>query len=330
MARAAIVLRILIASPSDVAEERQLLTEVIHEWNAVHSLRQKLILEPIKWETHSYPSMGKRPQQIVNEQIVRYADAVIGIFGVRLGTPTGQALSGTIEEIEELRGDGKHVALYFSDGPVSRHVDREQLDALERYRKERAADTLYATYSTLEEFRQAVARHLPQIVAAMTDRIRSLGELQQIKHELSTLDLREKVPERLARPQINANFVRNPEGFKLKLSASADITVKALEYIEEFEHLGSVRTTPDKVNLTGREFEIPIDLSKVNAILSAASNPRGLSPWLQTFRMKFRVDLSFGNQSLSHVIPVQINLGRDGTDYVVYEISKGTGVYWNY
>lgn len=50
-------------------------------------------------------------------------DFLIGIFGNRLGTPTGAAQSGTIEEIEQFRKAGKHVALYFSTADVPRNAD---------------------------------------------------------------------------------------------------------------------------------------------------------------------------------------------------------------
>jgi len=58
-----------------------------------------------------------RPQAILNRQIVDSGHLLIGIFGNRLGTPTGKAQSGTIEEIEEFRKTGRYVALYFSSAP---------------------------------------------------------------------------------------------------------------------------------------------------------------------------------------------------------------------
>jgi hypothetical protein len=80
---------------------------------------------------------GVRPQAILNKQIVESGDILIGIFGYRLGTPTGKAQSGTIEEIEEFRKAGKYVALYFSTADVPRTADRDQLKALEDYQPAR-------------------------------------------------------------------------------------------------------------------------------------------------------------------------------------------------
>jgi hypothetical protein len=111
------VLNVLIASPSDVNDERDAVTTAIHDWNAVnaHPDTINILLYPIRWEAHSYPESGDRPQALLNRQIVARGDFLIGIFGARLGTPTGVAESGTIEEIEQFRKAGKYVALYFSN-----------------------------------------------------------------------------------------------------------------------------------------------------------------------------------------------------------------------
>src|SRR5271163_3521572 len=45
--------RILIASPSDMVEERQVATEAIDEWNAQHAAAESIVLLPVKWETHA-------------------------------------------------------------------------------------------------------------------------------------------------------------------------------------------------------------------------------------------------------------------------------------
>ena len=50
------VFNVMIASPSDVAAERGLVREIVHEWNAVHSFRRRIILQPVGWETHSSPA----------------------------------------------------------------------------------------------------------------------------------------------------------------------------------------------------------------------------------------------------------------------------------
>jgi|HubBroStandDraft_2_1064218.scaffolds.fasta_scaffold17396_3 hypothetical protein len=168
----ATILNVLISSPSDVPAERDAVESAIHEWNANHHLETGTILLPVRWETYSYPASGDRPQAILNKQIVDSGHLLIGIFGNRLGTPTGKAQSGTIEEIDEFRKTGRYVALYFSGAPVPRDVDRNQFEALERYKKQREQDTLYSTFNSADELRQLVTRHLPKIVPEVYKTVR--------------------------------------------------------------------------------------------------------------------------------------------------------------
>jgi hypothetical protein len=184
----AIVIKALIASPSDVSEERDIATSVIHAWNAAHFETTGIILYPIRWETHSFPASGDRPQAIINRQIVDRGDLLIGIFGCRVGTPTWTAQSGTIEEIERFRKSGKYVALYFSTANVPRDIDREQLKALEDYQRDRKRDTLYFPFRTVEELRGLLTRHLPKIVQEVHSKLRHEGELTELKQEIQNIE----------------------------------------------------------------------------------------------------------------------------------------------
>jgi hypothetical protein len=55
--------RVLIASPSDLAEKRQAATEAVNGWNTQHAIAQAAVLIPAKWETHATPRTGERPQE---------------------------------------------------------------------------------------------------------------------------------------------------------------------------------------------------------------------------------------------------------------------------
>src|SRR4051794_3146256 len=111
--------RVLIASPSDLQEERLAVTEAINEWNAQHAMAEAVVLLPVKWETHATPQAGVRPQSAVNQQLVDKCDLLIGMFWTRLGTNTGIAESGTIEEIERFLSLNKPAMLYFSSRPIN-------------------------------------------------------------------------------------------------------------------------------------------------------------------------------------------------------------------
>jgi hypothetical protein len=60
--------RVLIASPSDLADERRIVTDAINEWNAQHAAAEATVLLPVKWETHSIPetASGPRPRLIAS------------------------------------------------------------------------------------------------------------------------------------------------------------------------------------------------------------------------------------------------------------------------
>jgi len=93
------VYRILIASPSDVLEEREAAVRVMQDWNDLHSNNRRVVILPLRWETHTAPEYNVRPQEAINRRIVDDCDLVVGIFWTKLGTPTGEADSGTLEEI---------------------------------------------------------------------------------------------------------------------------------------------------------------------------------------------------------------------------------------
>src|ERR1700726_1514001 len=94
------VFRIMIGSPSDLAEERAAATDAINEWSAQHADAEGAVLLPVKWETHAIPTSGVRPQTAINDQLVDRCDILIGMFWTKLGTSTGVAASGTVEEID--------------------------------------------------------------------------------------------------------------------------------------------------------------------------------------------------------------------------------------
>lgn len=155
MSYAAIVYKVMIASPSDVGAERSVVREVVGRWNNAHSDSRGIVLMPIGWETHSAPEMGDRPQAILNRQISAECDLLVGVFWTRIGTATGQYASGSVEEIEEHMKAGKPTMLYFSTAPVVYgSVDREQYDQLMAFKDSCRSRGVYEEYNDLSDFRQ--------------------------------------------------------------------------------------------------------------------------------------------------------------------------------
>ena len=155
------VFNVMIASPSDVASERSIVREVIYEWNAVHSERENIVLLPVGWESHSSPEMGDRAQEIINKQTVDKCDLLVGIFGTRIGTDTGEYDSGTIEEIERHSALGKPVMIYFSKHlGDSDNFDRDQYTKLEELKKDYESRGLYEVYDDDVDFKDKFYRQL--------------------------------------------------------------------------------------------------------------------------------------------------------------------------
>ncbi len=153
--------RILIASPSDVEEEREIAVRVIQEWNDLYSYTRGVVLLPLRWETHSAPEYGTRPQEAINRAIVDQCDLLVGIFWTRIGSPTGVAESGTLEEIGRVAQAGKPIMLYFSKvGMDPDRIDLQQLNRLNDFKAVTYPNALTESYKSHIEFRDKFARQL--------------------------------------------------------------------------------------------------------------------------------------------------------------------------
>ena len=157
----ATVLKVMIASPSDVEPERAAIRDVLNEWTLVNAERRKIVLLPIGWETHSVPELGAPPQTIINRTVLEGCDLLVGVFWTRLGTPTASYASGTVEEIERHSGLNKPTLLYFSQAPVEPDsVDPAQYQQLLSFRKSCQQRGIYERFTNLQDFRDKFARHL--------------------------------------------------------------------------------------------------------------------------------------------------------------------------
>jgi hypothetical protein len=169
----------MVASPSDVPQERIIVRDVIAEWNAIHAKDRKTVLMPLGWETHATPEMGDRPQAIINGQLLKEADLLVAMFWTRIGSPTGTAKSGTVEEIEEHIRAGKPAMIYFSSAPVRPDsIDEKQYAALREFMASLRKRGLVEQYETLAEFRTKFARQLAQKIISRFPTTFGPGEAQ--------------------------------------------------------------------------------------------------------------------------------------------------------
>lgn len=161
MSYKATAIEVMIASPGDVTTERKIVRDLLSEWNHLHSRAQKAVLLPSGWDTHSAPDLGGRAQQMINDRILAHADLLVGIFWTRIGTPTGDAKSGTVEEIQEHHAAGKPVMLYFSQTPVvPGSYDEAQFAEVQTFKEWAKAQGLIATFDNASDFTGKFRREL--------------------------------------------------------------------------------------------------------------------------------------------------------------------------
>lgn len=179
----ATVLRVMIASPSDVPEARDAVEKAVHGWNDANARNKSVILQPWRWETSAVPVMGAHPQKLINAQGVDDSDIVFALFGGRLGSPTPDAISGTAEEVDRALELGKPVHLYFSTAPLPNDIDTAQLDALRAFKKDMQDRGLLGEFSNPEQLNHEVWKAIEHDIAMLR-----IGDGPGAKPELTGVD----------------------------------------------------------------------------------------------------------------------------------------------
>lgn len=150
---------VLIASPSDVPAERDVVSKLFNGWN---SANHQAFLHPVMWESASVPELGAHPQEILNKSLIERSDLLVAILWSKLGTPTPTAPSGTVDEIREfirLKGAAR-VMLYFCTRDFPHDVDPANLALLNQFKAEIRTMGLYQDYHSVKEFEGLLYRHL--------------------------------------------------------------------------------------------------------------------------------------------------------------------------
>ena len=166
------LLQVFVASPSDVAEERKIVTSVIKDINLTEGDVHNIRLEPIKWETHSRPGFGEDAQDVINQQIGDDYDIFLGIMWGRFGSPTQRAGSGTEEEFDRALARRKaspesvEIMFYFKNAGIPpNEIEPEQLAKVQAFKARISSEGgLYHEFKDAEEFRTNVRRDLTRVI----------------------------------------------------------------------------------------------------------------------------------------------------------------------
>lgn len=164
--------RVFVASPGDVQDEREQLVSVVDELNRSLGENAGFSLELVRWETHVYPSMGPIEPNILR-QVGDY-DILVGIMWNRFGTPTETAGSGTEQEFRDaykrwLEDRKPHIMFYFCKVPAYFDTveEAEQRQKVLRFRDEISEENLTWSYDDHAKFADVVRPHLAQFLNNM-------------------------------------------------------------------------------------------------------------------------------------------------------------------
>ncbi len=181
MTRTEHIVSVFVASPSDVADERARLEEIVAEINNTWAAEMRIRLELIRWETHAFPGKGEDAQAVINEEIPDNYDIFFGLMWHRFGTPTKRAGSGTEEEFS--RAKTRHdkepsavkIMFYFKDAPVApSKLDTAQLNKVQAFKKSLGEEgVLHWTFTDLQSFEALVRLHLQRQLQAYSRSITS-------------------------------------------------------------------------------------------------------------------------------------------------------------
>lgn len=170
------LLRVFVASPGDVKEERESITKVVNELNNIFD-KDNIFLKVVKWETDVSPGAGEESQAVIDKQIGDNYDIFVGIMWTRFGTPTRHAGSGTVHEFNKAyeryqkNPDSLQIMFYFNQKqPNLDDIDTEQLNSLREFKSKLGGKgVLYWNYNGIDNFE-------PQFRAHLADKIQNWGK----------------------------------------------------------------------------------------------------------------------------------------------------------
>lgn len=179
------VYKVMVGAPSDVDSEVKVAFDVIHKWNYINALSHKLVLLPSHWSIDAYPTLSHKPQKAIDKQLVENSDMLICIFGSKIGTPTDDYISGTVEEIEEHLKDGKQVMVFFSKHIDKSKTNADQISKLISFQNDMFNRGLCAEYNDIEHLKTLLTDKLS---LSVNDNFFGFRALENSTHNLMSVE----------------------------------------------------------------------------------------------------------------------------------------------
>lgn len=154
-----------LACPSDVSTYRDAAKNVFNDWNLHNGLDNNVFLQPINWEDNARPDTGNSPQELINKQLLGKCDFLIGIFWQRLGTPTMNAESGTVDEINNFIAKGKTCMIYFSTQKKDLDlIDPDEYKRVKEFKNKISKNAFFADVKSVNGFKSKLTKDLTALV----------------------------------------------------------------------------------------------------------------------------------------------------------------------
>jgi hypothetical protein len=161
MAFSATVIRVLLASASDVEEERESVHAFINEWNESNTISEKVVLWPVTLSSLDVPETTGASRETITAKLVNDCDILIGLFWTRTDGNTGGGKSRMIEVMEQFVKTGKPSLLYFSTQPVvPDSIDPDQYAQLRGFKEGARKKGGIHHYSSPDELMEMVNKHV--------------------------------------------------------------------------------------------------------------------------------------------------------------------------
>jgi len=173
-------LRLVVVSPGDVANERDIVENVANELRRSIADHHGFDLHVSRWELDATPGLHTAGAQgLIDPHLdIPSADLVVAVFWSRLGTPAMGTRSGSEHELQVAirawREQGKpQVFTYFCRRPTTHRaaIDAEQHWQLLRFREELPKELFLWEYELTTDFEKLIREHLTKWILGQTAQI---------------------------------------------------------------------------------------------------------------------------------------------------------------
>lgn len=161
-------IRLFLSSPSDITSERHMVREIVNQLN--ENPRRKVQVELIE-QSVVKPGFSETAQSKINSYF-NNIDIYVGIIGGKLGTPTKEYESGTVEEFNLALKErkGKEILLYFINETKKTKLEIDRITEFKR--KISDEGFFYSEYPSKYDFQKNFRNHLEESLNNLTSNTR--------------------------------------------------------------------------------------------------------------------------------------------------------------